>query len=197
MKTSLSAIILSSLLFSITPSPAHATTADDQKETWAPASTAYNYASTWAAPNSTTNDTLPELDKIRQRMGEFINQGMDDLQKKGYGKTGTDPRTDILEKDGAFYLLVDLPGMRKDQINVEVKGQEIMISGERKVEDEFKTSNLHKVERRYGNFQRIYAIPEEFLADQISAKYENGVLQVRIPKKNKTPLAQAKTITIT
>ena len=141
-------------------------------------------------------ETLPEIDRLKKRMGEFITQGMEEMQKKGYAEPQSEIRSDILEKDGAFYLLVDLPGMKKDQISIEVKGQEVLISGERKVEDEFKTSNLIKVERRYGNFQRIFSIPEEFIADQISAKFENGVLQIRIPKKVTTQVVKPKTITI-
>jgi len=176
------------------------TYAEDQtKDTWSQAKSTYNTASTWAAPQngSTTQDPLPaELEKLRRRMGEFLNQGIDDFQKKGYTDGQAGPKTDILEKDGAYYLLMDLPGVKKSEINIEVKGQEILISGERKVEEEFKISNLIKIERKYGNFERLYTIPEEFLADQISAKYENGVLQVRIPKKNTVEVVKPKTIAI-
>ena len=171
---------------------------DQTKDRWAQAGSAYGTASSWAAPQSGTasQDTLPELDKLRRRMGEFLNQGIDDFQKKGYIDSQLGPKTDILEKDGSYYLLVDLPGIKKSEINIEVKGQEILISGERKVEEEFKVSNLVKIERRYGNFERLYSIPDEFIADQISAKYENGVLQIKIPRKQTTEAVKPKTIAI-
>ncbi|HRK61951.1 MAG TPA: Hsp20/alpha crystallin family protein [Candidatus Omnitrophota bacterium] len=171
---------------------------DQTKDAWSQAGTAYRTASSWAAPQSgtTSQDTLPELDKLRRRMGEFLNQGIDDFQKKGYIESQQAPKTDFLEKDGAYYLLVDLPGVKKNEINIEVKGQELLISGERKVEEEFKVSNLVKIERRYGNFERLYSVPEEFIADQISAKYENGVLQIKIPRKQTVEAVKPKTIAI-
>ncbi len=195
MKSSiLNAALFLMIVTALCPFTGFATT--DQNDAWNRTTTAYKTASTWANSPS-GQETLPEIERLKKKMGEFLNQGMDDLQKKGYVEPQSAVRSDVVEKDGAFYLLLDLPGMRKDLINIEVKGQEISISGDRKVEDEFKTSNLIKVERRYGNFQRIFAIPEEFIADQISAKYENGVLQVRIPKKNTAEVIKPKTITVT
>ncbi len=184
-------------LFSLLPFTAHAE--DQTKDAWTQTGSAYRAASSWASPQSdtATQETIPELDKLRRRMGEFLNQGLEDFQKKGYIEGQAGPKTDILEKDGAYYLLMDLPGVKKSEINIEVKGQEILISGERKVEEEFKVSNLVKIERRYGNFERLYAIPDEFIADQISAKYENGVLQIKIPRKKETEAVKPKTITIT
>lgn len=168
-----------------------------EEDNWDKNPAATSAAATWAAPAAGDSDILPEIQKLRERMGEFLNQGMDELQKKGYtGGSTAEPRTDILEKEGAFFVLADLPGMRKDEINIEVNGQVIMISGDRKVTQEFKTSNLYKVERRYGSFKRAYTMPEEFMADQVSAKYENGVLEVRVPKKNNTPAPKPKTIAI-
>ena len=176
-----------------------AATDQNQTDNWSKATSAYKTATTWATtPNTSSGqqDSIPEIDQLKKRMGDFITQGMQEMQKKGYAEPQSEIRSDILEKDGAFYLLVDLPGMKKDQISIEVKGQEVLISGERKVEDEFKTSNLIKIERKYGNFQRLYSVPEEFIADQISAKFENGVLQVRIPKKVTAQVVKPKTITI-
>lgn len=172
---------------------------DKTKDAWSQAGAGYQNNSNWASPQSgtSTQDPLPaELEKLRRRMGEFLNQGIDDFQKKGYVDAQTGPKTDILEKDGSYYLLIDLPGVKKSEINIEVKGQELLISGERKVEEEFKVSNLLKIERKYGSFERLYKIPDEFLADQISAKYESGVLQIKIPKKKETAAVKPKTIAV-
>ncbi len=198
MKLSLFTNALPILFVLILISP-QAQAEDQNKDAWSQANSTYRNASAWATPQggSTTQDPLPaELEKLRRRMGEFLNQGIDDFQKKGYTDGQAGPKTDILEKDGSYYLLMDLPGVKKSEINIEVKGQEILISGERKVEEEFKVSNLVKIERKYGNFERLYTIPDEFLADQISAKYENGVLQIKIPKKKETEVVKPKTIAI-
>lgn len=171
--------------------------ASDSSDSWGPTSATTRSASAWVStPSSNQQDPLPEIERLKRKMGDFLNQGLDDSQRKAFAAPQNDPRSDVVEKDGSFYVLMDLPGMKKDQINIEVKGQEVLISGERKVDKEFKTSTLIKVERRYGGFQRVYTIPEEFIADQISAKYENGVLEVRIPKKNAEEVVKPKTIAV-
>lgn len=190
-KTTFTAITFSLITF-------HAFADDQTQNAWTQAGKAYQTASSWAAPQNSIDaqDALPELEKLRRRMGEFINQGMEDFHRKGYLDGQAGPKTDVLEKDGSYYLLMDLPGVDKNEINIEVKGQELLVSGERKVEDEFKVSNLIKIERRYGNFERVYTIPDEFIADKISAKYENGVLQIKIPRKKVTEEIKPKTIEI-
>lgn len=92
------------------------------------------------------------------------------------------PACDIAETENAFLLNFDIPGLKKEDIHIEVKGHQLAISGERKREDETKNNGFHRVERSFGKFTRSFDLPEGTNTDVIEASYENGVLKVAIPK---------------
>ncbi len=88
------------------------------------------------------------------------------------------PRCDVEETDKAFLMSFDLPGVKKENINIEVKDGVMTLTGERKSE----TKKDGYSERFYGNFQRSFSIPVHVDSEKIEARYENGVLQVALPK---------------
>ena len=96
------------------------------------------------------------------------------------------PTVDLKETDDAYTLEADLPGMKKDEIDVSVMDNVVTLKGERKHEAETKEKGYHRVERRYGSFERSFEIPGGFQGDKISANYENGVLKVTLPKREET-----------
>lgn len=89
------------------------------------------------------------------------------------------PAADLDENDKAYFVSVDLPGVKKEDIKVEVHDGKLSVSGERKSE----RSDKGYVERKYGKFERIVTLPEEVDVEGIEAHFENGVLQLAIPKK--------------
>ena len=92
-------------------------------------------------------------------------------------------RIDWKETPEAHVLKADLPGLKKEEVKVEVEDDRVLqISGERKVEKEEKNDTWHRVERSSGKFQRRFRLPENAKMDQIKASMENGVLTVTIPK---------------
>lgn len=94
------------------------------------------------------------------------------------------PSVDIKEEDASVSVLVELPGMTVNDITVEVKDDTLVISGTREHRKEESGARWHLVERSSGFFRRSFAVdPEEFDADAISAKYDEGVLEVEIPKR--------------
>lgn len=95
------------------------------------------------------------------------------------------PAADIYEEDGAYMVKVELPGVTKEDIKVTLKDEVLTIFGERKLEKEEKKRNYHRVERSYGSFSRSFHIGETVDHDKIEAKFENGVLEVRLPKGEK------------
>jgi HSP20 family protein len=97
------------------------------------------------------------------------------------------PRADVYEKDGDLMVKAELPGVKKEDIQVSMDDGDLVIKGERKVESEVKEENYYRMERTYGSFMRRLPMPEQAEADKIQAKYADGVLEVRIPK-----VAQAK-----
>lgn len=106
------------------------------------------------------------------------------------------PSIDLKEDDGAVVLTAELPGMAEGDIDVEVKNGVLTLKGEKKHEYEDNKDEVQIMERRYGQVQRSLRLPEGVEPEKISAKFENGVLTVTMPKKPEaTP--QARKIAIT
>jgi HSP20 family protein len=91
------------------------------------------------------------------------------------------PAVDIEEQDSTYVVHAEIPGMKKDEIEVEYRDGCLMIRGEKKFEHEDKRKDFHRIERAYGSFQRTFEIPEDIDADAIKAEYKNGVLEIRLP----------------
>ena len=91
------------------------------------------------------------------------------------------PAIDIEEKDGNYLLKADLPGLKKDDIHLELKGDYLNLRGERHAEHEDKEKNYHRIERTYGSFQRSFKVPEGLTEKDIKAKYKDGTLELTIP----------------
>ncbi len=92
------------------------------------------------------------------------------------------PSVDIKEDKNKIVFKTDLPGVDEKDIKVTIEDGTLMISGERKFEKETEKENFHRVERRYGSFQRSFKLPETVDEDKISARYRNGVLELTLPK---------------
>ena len=92
------------------------------------------------------------------------------------------PAMDLAETDDQLVLRADLPGLDKDDVNIEVKDGVLTVSGERKAEHEETKNGYHRVERAYGGFSRSLALPRGIDAEQVRAEFDKGVLEVRIPK---------------
>lgn len=91
------------------------------------------------------------------------------------------PVCDVHETDKDYVLEFDLPGVKKDEINIEVVGNQIVVSGERRQEKK-EEGKQHRMERRYGSFQRVFTLTDEIDADAIEANYHEGVLTLTVPK---------------
>lgn len=91
------------------------------------------------------------------------------------------PEVDVFEKDNRLVTRVDLPGMKKEDVKVEVTDGTLAISGERKSEIEEKKDKFYRCERQYGNFYRSIPLPEGVKLDDIQATFADGVLEVSIP----------------
>ena len=93
------------------------------------------------------------------------------------------PAVNTREDEKAYYIEVDLPGVKKEDIDVTTEDNVLTISGERKVREEVKEEEYYKVESRYGKFSRSFTLPEDADVEKIEAHAEDGVLEVVIPKK--------------
>lgn len=88
------------------------------------------------------------------------------------------PAYDIEESDTHYVLSFDLPGMKQEDINIEVKDKVLSVSGERKREE----TGVRRSERFYGKFERQFALPDNVNSDGVEANYEHGVLKIALPK---------------
>lgn len=119
-----------------------------------------------------------ELGTLQSELSRLMT-GMFD----GNGRTQTwVPALDVWETENEVVYAFDLPGIPEDQINIEVKDETLTVSAERQKVEETNENNFYRFERRYGSFARGVGLPQGVDPDAISARYENGVLEVRVPK---------------
>lgn len=91
------------------------------------------------------------------------------------------PAIDVFEKEGRLVTRVDLPGLKKDEVKVEVADGQLAISGERKTETEEKKEDFYRCERQYGSFYRAVPLPEGVKLEDVKATFTDGVLEVSVP----------------
>jgi len=92
------------------------------------------------------------------------------------------PRVDLSETESEFRILLDLPGMKKDDVTINFESDMLTISGERREEASREDVNYYRTERFYGRFSRSFTFPKAVEIDSISAAFEDGVLTVKVPK---------------
>lgn len=99
--------------------------------------------------------------------------------------SGFTPAVNTREGEYAYHIEVDLPGVKKESINVDVENNVLTISGERNTKEEIKKEDYYKLESSYGKFQRSFTLPDNIDIENITASGEDGVLEVIVPKKAK------------
>lgn len=109
-------------------------------------------------------------------------------------KDAWQPAVDILDEKDSVVLSVDLPGIDKDDISVNIEDNLLTISGERKIENEDKKDGYYRKERRYGSFKRAFSLSDDIATDDVNAEFKNGVLKVTLKKD--TEKEEVKQITI-
>ena len=91
-------------------------------------------------------------------------------------------RADIYEKDGQLHYEIELPGVKKEDINARVEDNQLIIEGETRRQQEVKEENYMSMQRRYGRFQRSFMIPDEAAdVDDIKAEFTDGILRISLP----------------
>jgi HSP20 family protein len=95
---------------------------------------------------------------------------------------GSMPAVDIVEKDNVYEVSAELPGLTEKDIEVKYAGGRLTVKGEKEQAREEKKKDYHLTERKYGSFQRSFAMPEGVDVDKIAATFNNGVLTVSLPK---------------
>jgi len=120
-----------------------------------------------------------ELGTLQSEMSRLMN-GM--LEGNGRQSQNWVPALDVWETPTEVVYAFDLPGIREEQITIEVKDETLTISADREKTEETSENGFYRFERRYGTFARAVGLPQGVDPDNISARYESGVLEVRVPK---------------
>lgn len=130
----------------------------------------------WTTRNL-VSDLFDEMDDY------FSNVNRDWPSARTYDEQSFGPSCEISEADDHYSLSMDIPGMRQEDIKIEVHNNTLVISGERKREKAAdKNERVQRYERSYGSFKRSFTLPTTVQDDKIEARYENGVLDLYLPK---------------
>lgn len=122
------------------------------------------------------------LVSLPRQLNRFFNDfGLD----ADFSDTVWSPNVDIAETDDQYELKAEIPGLSKKEIKISVENNVLTLSGEKKHEEETNKKNFHRIETSYGRFERSFQLPEQVKAEEIKARYNNGVLTVEIPKAEK------------
>jgi HSP20 family protein len=124
-----------------------------------------------------------ELGTLQNEMNRLFNTVFD-APSPGNGGTLRRwmPAMDLVETEDHFVLRADLPGMTEDDVKIEFEDGALTVSGERKAEHESKNEGYYRVERAFGSFSRSLTLPQGVDPESVTASFDNGVLEVRIPK---------------
>jgi len=128
-------------------------------------------------------EPLRELSTLQNEMNRLFSTAFD-TPSNGNGSTLRRwmPAMDLIETDAHFVLTADLPGLTESDVNIEVDDRVLTVSGERKAGYEVNKDGYHRVERAFGSFSRSLTLPKGVNAETVEAAFENGVLEIRIPK---------------
>ena len=124
-------------------------------------------------------DLLSIQDEMNQVFGRVLGQPG---QRGEQTARAWAPALDISERKDAYVVAVELPGVEPNDVDVTLEEGMLTISGERRFTSETHEQQYHRVERRYGQFRRSITLPSQVEADAIQASFENGVLEVVVPK---------------
>jgi HSP20 family protein len=128
-------------------------------------------------------DPFRELEHMQSRLNRFFSDtSFQRAGDDGMSFSGWSPAVDLQETDNEYLIKADLPDVKKEDVKVELVDGAVTIEGERQQEKEEKGKKFHKIEREYGKFLRRFALPTEVDASKVQAEFQNGVLNVHLPK---------------
>lgn len=132
-------------------------------------------------------DPFEDISRLQREMNRLFNESF--IAPSGRRSpdnsifnAGWAPAVDVAEDASEITLKIELPGVKKDEIDLEVSGDALTIRGEKKFEDKEKAGNYLRIERSFGKFQRTFSLSVPVDHEKISANFADGVLTIRLPK---------------
>jgi HSP20 family protein len=127
---------------------------------------------------------------------QIFDQFFTDESRNPAVQTRLAPQFELAETDTEFTIAAELPGLGKENVDIKVDEELLMIRGEKKAEEQKDETRSLFSERRYGSFERTFRLPETVQTEQIAARYENGILIVSLPKLPKAKKPEPRQINI-
>jgi HSP20 family protein len=125
-------------------------------------------------------DPLRDLLNFQERVNRFVE--IRTQRTVFQPSAGWKPLVDMLETPDAYIFRAELPGVGKKNISIEIQGRRLKLSGERPLESEPQLAAYHSVERAHGPFRRSFDLPEDADLEKTEARYEDGILEITVPK---------------
>jgi len=122
------------------------------------------------------------LDDFRKEMDQLFHQFNSGEKGGEMAPVQWSPRLNVSENETQYDVSIDLPGLKPEEVNVELRQGELWITGERKTETEEQGKTWHRVERSYGQFRRVVRLGDDLASDKVEAEYKDGVLKIVVPK---------------
>ena len=141
-----------------------------------------NSLTRWQRPQLSNWPGFGQLTSLRDELDRFFEAPLAELARTSQLLSGWTPALDMYEDKDNVYIRAELPGMKKEDIDVSLHNGSLSISGERKTQEEFKDAEVYRAERFVGRFQRSLTLPTAVAADKIKAQYKDGILSVTLPK---------------
>jgi HSP20 family protein len=136
----------------------------------------------WNRPDLSIWPGFGRLTDLRDEIDRLFEVPLAELSRASQLLSGWTPALDLYEDHDNLYVRVELPGMKKEDIELSLHDGSLSISGERKGEEKFSDAEVYRAERFFGRFQRTATLPTPVAADKVKAGYKDGILTVTLPK---------------
>jgi HSP20 family protein len=147
-------------------------------------------------PRGAATELIPREGDIDRMFEDFLGRRLRPFwPERWWPSAGFEiatPSVDLYEEKDDIVVKAELPGMEKDNIEVNLSGNRLTIKGEKKQEEEVKKAGYYRSERSYGSFVRTLELPREVQTDKVKAAFKNGILEVRLPKTEEAKKKETK-----
>jgi len=141
-----------------------------------------NSLTRWQRPELTTWPGYGRLTDLRDEIDRLFESPLTEWARASNLLSGWTPALDIYEDKDNLFVKVELPGMKREGIDVSLHEGGLSISGERKSEQTHEDADVYRAERFVGRFQRTVTLPTPVAADKVKAQYKDGILTITLPK---------------
>ena len=136
----------------------------------------------WQRPVMTPWSSFGRLSDLRDEIDRLFDDPLTEMARTSNLLSGWTPALDVDEQKDNFVVKAELPGMKKEDIQVSMHDGSLSISGERKSETKHEDAEVYRAERFFGRFQRTVTLPTPVAPDKVKAQYKDGILTVTLPK---------------